>query len=391
MSKQPKPIIHGRDHDCGGADPIPGICDLFPGAGGSADYETGVTSISSLVGYWRLGEGASPYADTSGYVPADPANAARQILTTAMTQNFTPGAPIVDDDGAAQFNAAGDSRTVSGDYLLTAYSTTTNRFNFASALPFTVACWIRPLASANTWQGTIIGTVKVTSFGSPSARDDGWRLDMNWPSRVVGFTRAPSVHAGDPYPTVQSPAGLDDATWHHVVGTYDGATLRLYLNGTLVASQADTSSISNGAVVTIGSGAGPQGSYTEFFYGAVDEAAVWSKALSAAEVAQLWLSGNTADTTGDAGKVLTSDGSGGVSYEYPTVDVAGTRYDRILAGTNITATDNSDGTVTLAATAAAADPAADTAVWMPLTTTTGGDDVLVFDADHSLIPTLIPL
>jgi hypothetical protein len=37
------------------------------------------------------------------------------------------------------------------------------------------------------------------------------------------------------------------------------------------------------------------------------------------------------------------------------------------------------------------DPADDTAVWMPLTTTLAGDDVLVFDADHSLIPTLTPL
>jgi hypothetical protein len=33
---------------------------------------------------------------------------------------------------------------------------------------------------------------------------------------------------------------------------------------------------------------------------------------------------------------------------------------------------------------------ADAAAWMPLTSTVGGDDVLVFDADHSLIPTLVP-
>ena len=38
-----------------------------------------------------------------------------------------------------------------------------------------------------------------------------------------------------------------------------------------------------------------------------------------------------------------------------------------------------------------ADPADDTQVWLPLTTTVAGDDVLVYDADHSLIPTLIPL
>lgn len=38
-----------------------------------------------------------------------------------------------------------------------------------------------------------------------------------------------------------------------------------------------------------------------------------------------------------------------------------------------------------------ADPSSDTKVWMPLTTTVAGDDVLVFDADHSLIPTLTPI
>lgn len=38
-------------------------------------------------------------------------------------------------------------------------------------------------------------------------------------------------------------------------------------------------------------------------------------------------------------------------------------------------------------------PASDTLVWMPLTTTAigPGDDVLVFEADGGLVPTLIPL
>jgi hypothetical protein len=61
------------------------------------------------------------------------------------------------------------------------------------------------------------------------------------------------------------------------------------------------------------------------------------------------------------------------------------------AGGYYTATDVEGALQELGATPPG-DPAADTKVWMPLTTTiTGGDDVLVFDADHSLIPTLIPL
>jgi hypothetical protein len=46
--------------------------------------------------------------------------------------------------------------------------------------------------------------------------------------------------------------------------------------------------------------------------------------------------------------------------------------------------------VTVAVPSVPSDPALDPAVWMPLTTTVGGDDVLVFDADDSLVPTLVP-
>lgn len=68
------------------------------------------------------------------------------------------------------------------------------------------------------------------------------------------------------------------------------------------------------------------------------------------------------------------------------------------AGIDITLSDNptlNAVNVQIAATGGGGggggDPAADTAVWMPLTTTVGGDDVLVFDADHSLIPTLVTI
>ena len=40
---------------------------------------------------------------------------------------------------------------------------------------------------------------------------------------------------------------------------------------------------------------------------------------------------------------------------------------------------------------AGGDPAADTLVWMPLTTVSGGVPELVWEADDSLVPTLVPL
>jgi len=428
---------HAANHLPGGSDPISGGC-CDTSTGGAANYETGVLAISDLVGYWRLGDGGFDFLDTSGYNPGDPADMVLNSGTTPMTQDFTPGALTVDDDGAVQFNADGTSVTpVSGESMHAVFSTDTHRFDFAGTAAFTISCWIRPLASAHTYTGTIFGTLAISG-----GNDNGWRLHIDEPSRVVGFARAPNVSTGV-YPTVSSPAGLDADTWHHLVGTYDGATLRLYLNGTLVASQADVSVMSVTANPPyIGTGPAPMASYTTFFYGAVDEAAIWSKALTAGEVATLYNSAGGPAVT--AGKVLTADGDGGTSYEWPTISVDGTRYDEILTGANLSSTDNSDGTVTIDATgggdvttddvwdakgdlvvasgadaadnlsvgtdgqiltADAASPlgvkwaaapasgatADDTACWMPLTTTVGGDDILVFDADHSLIPTLVPL
>jgi hypothetical protein len=50
-----------------------------------------------------------------------------------------------------------------------------------------------------------------------------------------------------------------------------------------------------------------------------------------------------------------------------------------------------DGTFGAPPAPPAPDPSTDTKVWMPLSTTVGGDDVLVYDASHQLIPTLTPI
>lgn len=319
--------MHGVTHVPGGPDPIPGICNLCP-TGEPPDYASVVLSLPDLRGYWRLGEGATAYLDTSGYNPADPADADKQTVGgggtyTAMTTDYTPGGISVADDGAVQFNAAGSTGTgVRGDYLRTDWSSGDHRFSFSGDASFTVAAWVRPLANAGSWVSGIVDTVAVSGFGDAGANDNGWRLDMTWPTRVVGITRACAVTAGGSYTTAVSPAGLAADTWHFVVGTYDGSTLRLYLNATLVASQADSGDIVGwGGVPTFGIAGGPVGlGGVGYFYGAVDEIAVWARTLSAGEIAEVYQAGTSEEATA-AGKVLTSDGAGGVSYEYPTIEV----------------------------------------------------------------------
>ena len=69
--------------------------------------------------------------------------------------------------------------------------------------------------------------------------------------------------------------------WSHVATTYDGATLRLYVDGTQVGSRAQTGSIapSTGPLKI-----GGNGIWGEWFGGLIDEVRVYNRALTAAEL-----------------------------------------------------------------------------------------------------------
>ena len=76
-------------------------------------------------------------------------------------------------------------------------------------------------------------------------------------------------------------ANLANNTWTHLATTYDGATLRLYVNGVQVASKAQTGSLATSASpLTIG-GDPLDGQY---FKGRIDEVRVYRAALSQSEI-----------------------------------------------------------------------------------------------------------
>jgi hypothetical protein len=70
-------------------------------------------------------------------------------------------------------------------------------------------------------------------------------------------------------------------TWQHVATTYDGATLRLYVNGLEVGSQSLPGSIrTSGGVLRIGGNK----VWGEYFQGSIDEVRIYNRALLANEV-----------------------------------------------------------------------------------------------------------
>jgi hypothetical protein len=81
---------------------------------------------------------------------------------------------------------------------------------------------------------------------------------------------------------------ISTGTAYHVVGTFDGATTRLYVNGAEVASAAYTTPAPvTGTELTIGSYDGG----ANFFHGVVDEVAVYNQALTPQAIQRHHLAG----------------------------------------------------------------------------------------------------
>ena len=112
---------------------------------------------------------------------------------------------------------------------------------------------------------------------------------------------------GNSRPTLNKPHAMDAKKWLHVVGTYDGSTMKVYVDGEVAAEQDQKFEFkgTNDQDLRIGcSKDRPQ--YT-FENGSIDEAAVWRRALSEAEIQEIANEGFLAVSPLD--KVATTWGS----------------------------------------------------------------------------------
>ncbi|MFM2195010.1 MAG: hypothetical protein RL092_610 [Bacteroidota bacterium] len=77
-----------------------------------------------------------------------------------------------------------------------------------------------------------------------------------------------------------------DATWHMVAATYDGATAKIYVDGQLNLTQNSMLNITQTMNPTIGNDA-----FNDRFQGKIDDLGVWNRALTSAEISQLFVEG----------------------------------------------------------------------------------------------------
>ena len=80
-----------------------------------------------------------------------------------------------------------------------------------------------------------------------------------------------------------NPIQLQVGKWYHIAGTYDGSTVKYYLNGCLVASAAFSGELyQNDFLTGIGNTSDPN--LQEQVYGKIDEVRIWNVARTEAEI-----------------------------------------------------------------------------------------------------------
>ncbi len=219
-------------------------------AGNTSGFSTVVTVTTpappagpaGLVAGWSFDAGAgSVLADVSG-------NGNNGVITGAT---WVPGR----FGSALSFNGVSDVVRVASAASL----------NVSSGM--TLAAWIRPSAAQSGWRTVMQRQV------------DAWALNAGHDNGALVPAGGATINGNAQWITgvSASPVG----SWTHVALTYDGATLRLFVNGVQVSSRAVSGPVQS---VTNPLWIGGNQPYGEFFNGLIDEARVYNRALSVAEL-----------------------------------------------------------------------------------------------------------
>jgi hypothetical protein len=138
----------------------------------------------------------------------------------------------------------------------------------------TLSAWVRP-TTLSGWRTAILKEAPSGLSYALYAHDDA--------PHPAAYVRLGSTDR-----TAPGTAALPLDTWTHLAATYDGAMLRVFVNGAQVSAVAMTGSMaaSTGALRIGGNAA-----WGEYFAGIIDEVRIHNRALTAAELQALMTAG----------------------------------------------------------------------------------------------------
>jgi hypothetical protein len=216
---------------------------------------TAARADTGLVGDWPLDEGrGQTAADVSGH-----ANTATLLGAPSWIAGHSGTALAVDGSGSGARVADNPS--------------------LEPATAITVSAWVQRSGSPGAYR-YIVGKgatgCTAASYALYSGPNGGLSFYVLGPASDALYTRSPDAGLG-----------VWDGAWHDVTGTFDGSVVRLYVDGREIGSGTPhTGAITYGLPDSNDLFIGHYpGCASRDFVGVIDEPRIWSRALSAAEVA----------------------------------------------------------------------------------------------------------
>ena len=217
-------------------------------------------------------------------------NAQPSDLVAAYAFNEGSGSTVADLSGNGNVGTlSGASWTTAGKFgsaLAFNGSSARVRVEDSASLDVTSAmtleAWVYPAASQSGWRAVV------------QKEADSYLLSAS--SHVGDLRPATGVTVNGSVPNAFGPTALPVGAWTHLAVTYDGAALRLFVNGMQAASTPVSGNITPTANPLWIGGNSP---YGEYFAGRIDEVRVYRVALSQAEIQADMAAplGGPADTT----------------------------------------------------------------------------------------------
>jgi len=142
---------------------------------------------------------------------------------------------------------------------------------------------------------SVVAWVNTTFDGDGTETGNQWVINKNYNGTNVPYglitTTDGNVSSGiggggmafydGSWRTSGSTTDISDGTWHFVVGTYDGSTLKYYVDGSLSDSTSYSGSIpTNNENTNIGL----YGNDSAYFQGSIDELRIYDRVLTESEV-----------------------------------------------------------------------------------------------------------
>ncbi|MDD5326432.1 MAG: LamG domain-containing protein [Phycisphaerae bacterium] len=239
-----------------------------------ADVSLTAPSDTGLVGMWKLDGDA---CDT-GLLPA---NNGVLAGTASKTPDWVSGRHADSNGWALEFKDVDADRVNCGN---------DTSLNLTTAA--TVAAWIKTYDCGNGNTNTYVSKGHYTDV--PIVKGGAYGLWHNASNNIEFFvyagTDTTTPHSAT-YPVDGSFNDVGDVNkvWHHVAGTYDGSSVKLYVDGLLKDITPCTGNIKTNSKRLLFA-ASETGSSTqqEFYYdGRIDEVRIYNRALTPAEIMNL--------------------------------------------------------------------------------------------------------